>query len=314
MRKISLFSLLVLLSYSNSNTAKPDIKSQLSLSIDSLKLKQDVNFLSTIQPARNYKHPEILDSIAAYIFNSFQKNADTVYYQNFSVNGINYKNVIAKYGVQFSKKIIVGAHYDTCHELPGADDNASGVAGLLEVGRNIISKKLNHQIELVAYTLEEPPFFRTEQMGSAVHANSIDKKNVLGMICLEMIGYYSNEPNSQEYPVKEMKLQYPTTGNFIAVIGSLHQTGFANSISNLVTTRCKINVVAFNGPPTMKGIDFSDHLNYWELGMNAVMVTNTAFYRNKNYHTELDVQEALNYSYMAWVVEGVLNAVCNYNE
>lgn len=311
---LSCLTLLLLLPCFGTNSTSPDIKIHFPLSVDSLQLKETVNFLSNIQPARNYKHPEILDSIATYIFTSLQASADTVYYQQFTIHGVNYKNIIAKYGVQFSKKIIVGAHYDTCHELPGADDNASGIAGLLEIGRNIIIKNLKHQIELVAYTLEEPPFFRTDQMGSAIHAESIDKKNVLGMVCLEMIGYYSNLPNSQEYPVQEMKFQYPNTGNFIAVIGRLNQAVFANSISKLVASKCKINVVSFNGPETMKGIDFSDHLNYWEREMNAVMVTNTAFYRNNNYHTELDLPGTLNYTYMAWVVEGVLNAISNYNE
>jgi Zn-dependent M28 family amino/carboxypeptidase len=310
----SIFSVLSIFACSSSTPLEPGVKLGFLLSVDSLNLKKDVAFLSEINPARNYKNPEILDSVADYIFNVLNKNADTVYFQNFEVNGINYKNVIAKYGIQHSKKIIIGAHYDSCHDLPGADDNASGVAGLLEIGRKIPKENLKHQVELVAYTLEEPPFFRTKEMGSSIHAESVDKKNVLGMICLEMIGYYSNKPNSQDYPIEEMKLQYPTTGNFIAVIGNLNQTAFASSITKAVTTKCKINVVSFNGPPEMEGIDFSDHLNYWKNNMNAVMVTNTAFYRNKNYHTELDIKEALNYSYMAWVVEGVLNAACTYNE
>jgi len=317
MHKINLFNIYTLFtffSFLTYSTIEAKSKPELILSIDSLNLKKSVAFLSDISPARNYEHPEILDSVADYIFNLLEKNADTVFFQNFKVNGINYKNVIARYGVEHSKKIILGAHYDSCHELPGADDNASGIAGLLEIGRNIPKNNLEHQIELVAYTLEEPPFFRTEYMGSAVHAKSIDKKNVIGMICLEMIGYYSSAPNSQEYPVEGMDRIYPKTGNFIAIIGNLNQTTFANSISKFVTEKCKINVVSFNGPPTMKGIDFSDHLNYWNYNIKAVMVSNTAFYRNKNYHTKLDVKETLNYSYMSWVVEGVLNAVCNYNE
>ena len=221
------------------NTVEAKANEELILSIDSLNLKKTVAFLSDLKPARNYKNPEILDSVADYIYNCLKKNADTVYYQNFKVKGINYKNVIAKYGIKHSKKIILGAHYDSCHDLPGADDNASGIAGLLEIGRNIPKQSLQHQIELVAYTLEEPPFFRTEQMGSAIHAKSEDKEKRIAQETMEI---------------------------------------------------------------------------YWENNMRAVMITNTAFYRNKNYHTELDIKETLNYSNMAWVVEGVLNAVCNYHE
>lgn len=317
MNKLTLFcalTLILFLACTISIEQKDEIKNTYSLSIDSVQLKRDVSFLSMIEPARNYKNPQVLDSIADYVLSTLKPYADTVYYQIFTVNGVEYKNVIAKYGLKFNKKVIIGAHYDVCHDLPGADDNASGVAGLLEIGRNINVKHLNHQIELVAYSLEEPPFFRTNQMGSAVHSASVKPSNVIGMICLEMIGYYSEKPNTQDYPIAEMKYKYPTTGNFIAVIGNLKQASFAKSISDAMEEKCQINIVAFNGPSTMKGIDFSDHLNYWNHNINAVMITNTAFYRNKNYHTKLDVKEALNYSYMTWVVEGVLNAACKINE
>lgn len=284
------------------------------LTIDSNLLRRDVAFLSDVQPARNYLHPDVLDSIAAYIFSNFSQTADTVYYQTYLVNGIVYRNVIAQFGTQYQKKMIVGAHYDVCHELPGADDNASGIAGILALARQLKNTPLQHQIELVAYTLEEPPFFRTEHMGSAMHAKSIDRKNVLGMICLEMIGYFSVQPNSQSYPVKAMKLIYPSTGNFIAFVANTQNKHFAEKIQKFYGSRSLVKGISINAPNSLEGIDFSDHLNYWAQNIPALMVTNTAFYRNKNYHTEFDVKEKLNYTYMAWVIQGVLESVANYKE
>jgi Zn-dependent M28 family amino/carboxypeptidase len=109
-----------------------------------------------------------------------------------------------------AKTIVIGAHYDVCQEQEGADDNASGVVGLLELARLLKNEKLKYKIELVAYTLEEPPFFRTEYMGSFIHAQSLQqaKTDVLGMICLEMIAYFSDKKGSQEYPIGLMSLFY----------------------------------------------------------------------------------------------------------
>ena len=137
-------------------------------------------------------NPQTLDSVADFIFSEFSTNADTVYYQDFMVNSVRYRNVIAVFGKQNQNTLVVGAHYDVCGMQQGADDNASGIVGLLELSRLLKGRKFSRRIELVAYTLEEPPFFRTENMGSYIHARSLHKKNmdVEGMISLEMIGYF----------------------------------------------------------------------------------------------------------------------------
>ncbi|MCX6182186.1 MAG: M28 family peptidase [Bacteroidetes bacterium] len=281
--------------------------------VDSLQLKKHVAFLSEIQPARNYTHVSSLNICANYIKNYLSPFADTVYFQEFRVDGNIYKNVIASYGTKHSKRLIVGAHYDSCEELPGADDNASGVAGLLELGKLLHGKNLNKRIDLVAYTLEEPPFFRTENMGSAVHANSLlaDSADIIGMLCLEMIGYYSDAKKSQEYPASILKAAYPTVGNYVVVVGKLGDDGFTRSIKKLMIQGSEIPVESINAPAALPGIDFSDHLNYWKYNFKAVMIGNTGFYRNKNYHTAKDTKEKLNYTKMSQVVASVYNVVLN---
>jgi Zn-dependent M28 family amino/carboxypeptidase len=195
--------------------------------------------------------------------------------------------------------------------LPVADDNASGVAGLIELAYLLAKEDLPLQIELVAYNLEEPPFFGTNQMGSFFHADNLKNQNakVSLMICLEMIGYFSDEPNSQDFPVSLMSLFYPSKGNFIAVVGNLNNGFTVRKFKAEMLKTHDLLVYSINAPPFLPGVDFSDHSNYWNFGYNALMITDTAFYRNENYHSAQDTWEKLDYSRMAQVVESTFNAI-----
>lgn len=211
---------------------------------------------------------------------------------------------------------MVGAHYDVYSDTPGSDDNASGIAGILELAR-ILSRenpKLDYRIDFVAYTLEEPPFFRTENMGSAKHAQYLKENNInlIGMISLEMIGFFSNKKNSQNYPIPLFKLFYPSEANFIAIIGKFEKQSFVKKIKKNMLQNSDIIVKSINAPNTIKGMDFSDHLNYWSQGYNAVMVTDSSFYRNPNYHLESDTFEKLNFEKMSEVIKGLYFAIINY--
>jgi Zn-dependent M28 family amino/carboxypeptidase len=227
------------------------------------------------------------------------------------VDGNVYKNVLCSFGTENVKRIIVGAHYDVCGDQEGADDNASGVVGLLELARMLKGKKLNHRIDLVAYTLEEPPYFRTENMGSHVHAKSLfdDKIDVLGMISIEMIAYFKDEKNSQSYPLKFLKLFYGNRGNFITLVKKFKAGSFANEFCKNFKKSHSLRTKKFVGPPALPGIDFSDHLNYWKYGFSAVMITDTSFYRNKNYHEATDTMETLDLKRMAKVIDGVFKSL-----
>jgi len=191
------------------------------------RLLKDLRFLINSSKARNDKQVERLNECAKYIFDEFKKLTDDVEEQKYLVGGKEYKNIICSLGPRDGERIIVGAHYDVCENQPGADDNASGVAGMLEIARMLKSQSSNlkYRVDLVAYTLEEPPNFRTANMGSAVHAKMLfdDHIKVKQMICLEMIGYYSDKRRSQEYPIGLMKLFYPTKANYIAVVGKTGQ-------------------------------------------------------------------------------------------
>ncbi|MEH3114984.1 M28 family peptidase [Pedobacter terrae] len=171
---------------------------------------------------RNHSNIDQLDSTANYIKAIFKKSADSTSVQEYNVDQKNYQNIICSFGTENKKRIIVGAHYDVCGDQEGADDNASGVIGLLELSRLLKGKKLNYRVDLVAYTLEEPPYFRTQYMGSYIHAKSLNeaKADVFGMISLEMIGYFKDEPNSQAYPLGILSVKYGNKGvGFLKVFG-----------------------------------------------------------------------------------------------
>ncbi|KOR33125.1 peptidase M28 [Achromatium sp. WMS3] len=279
-------------------------------------LQHSVNFLTDIRPYRHYDNVESLDKVASFIENQFKDYGLATKMQIFNVEGEQYKNIIATYGQKTEEKIVIGAHYDVCGNQTGADDNASAVAGLLEIARlfalhNLASK---YQIEFVAYSLEEPPFFGTDNMGSYIHAKSLhdNREKINCMICLEMIGYFTDKENSQNYPIEAMKAIYPTIGNFIAVVGN----SSSGSLVSEITTHIKaasINVQKLEAPVNLPGIDFSDHRNYWYFGYKAVMITDSAFYRNPHYHRASDTADTLDYAKMGEVVKGITWALLNKN-
>lgn len=272
------------------------------------------SYLITLTQTPEFKtHGNInqLNRTADFIQGVFTLYADSVEVQEYSVNGRTYKNVICSFGIENSKRIVVGAHYDVFGEQAGADDNASGITGLLELARLLKGQKLKYRIDLVAYSLEEPPYFRTEAMGSYIHAKSLSesKAEVFGMVSLEMIGYFKDEKHSQSYPLGILSLFYGNRGNYITLVKKFGAGKFARKFSRKYISSHAIRTKKFSGPAALEGIDFSDHLNYWKFGISALMITDTSFYRNKNYHETTDTIETLDLNRMAKVIDGVFQAL-----
>lgn len=278
-------------------------------------LKQHVTFLCSTPQFRNYQNLESLNFAADYIKHRLELYSNNVTEQHYKAYDNEYKNIIASFGPEEGERIVIGAHYDVCGDQMGADDNASGIAGLLELARLLAKEKLNYRVDIVAYTLEEPPFFRTELMGSAIHAKFCSENNIdiKAMICLEMIGYFNDEKGSQDYPIKALKVVYPNKGNFIAVVGKLGKGKLTRHMKRNMKKGSDIPVVSISAPASLPGIDFSDHLNYWAFDYDAIMITNTAFYRNKSYHEITDTPDRLDYTRMSEVVKGVFFSVLNFD-
>jgi Zn-dependent M28 family amino/carboxypeptidase len=290
------------------------------IDISTANMKQSVSSIINTEKPRNYYNPKILEGVADKISTQLQSYGYETTDQKFIVKDKEFKNVIASYGKVDAPRFIVGAHYDMASHFDnaGADDNASGVAGLLELARLFKTYKptINYRIDFVAYTLEEPPVFRTTNMGSYVHAKSLKENNVdvLGMISLEMIGYYSDEENSQRFPspIKEIGFLFPSKGNFISVVSNFPSNDLRLKMKkSLKQTTIPTETLIF--PSSIEGfLDLSDHASYWKFGYPALLITDTAFFRNENYHTPYDTIDTLNFDKMKEVVNGTYWFLVNF--
>jgi Zn-dependent M28 family amino/carboxypeptidase len=274
-------------------------------------LKRSVYILSEEIGPRAYNQINALDRTVEYIVSEFRHYGYSPSFQSYEVDGRPYRNVYTEIKGTTDKLLVIGAHYDTVVGTPGADDNASGVAGVLELARLLRDNTFNHSIQFVAFSLEEPPFFYTKKMGSYEYAKSLheDGRDLIGMICLESIGYFTDLKESQHLPFSFFRLFYPTTGNFIALVSNLHSKEFLKSVKEAFKKGTDLPVESISTVSVIPGIDFSDHRSFYKFDYKAIMVTDTAFYRNPNYHGPGDTPDTLDYRRMAEVVKGLKRAV-----
>lgn len=277
-------------------------------------LYRHVEFLTRLRPFRNYRNLASLEKVCTYLKNEFQQYGLQPTEQKFPADGNEYKNIIAAYQPDKQRRLIVGGHYDVCGDQPGADDNASAVAGLLETARMVgeAQPDIDYGIDFVAYCLEEPPFFATNQMGSYIHAQSVsdNKSNLIGVINYEMIGYFNEEP--QEYPDERLKAIYPATANFIVVVGIQAYHDFNQAVFDLMKVDSGIDVQMIDHPLVEGLAGMSDQRSYWEFDIPALMINDTAFIRNPNYHQMTDDIDTLDFDSMREVVTSTYKAVVGF--
>lgn len=272
------------------------------------RLRRHAEYLSGEIGERHPTRYDNLENARAYIERTFQEAGYTVGRDEYEVEGKPFRNVIAENpGRHRPQEIhLLGAHYDTVPGSPGADDNASGIACLLELARLIRKHRPPVTVRMVAFTLEEPPYFGTPFMGSMVHARKCRqrKEKIMGMLSLEMVGYYRDQPNSQRYPLPLMNWFYPDRGDFIAVVGNFRSRHLAKNVANRLKQRLGLAVVS-TALPFVPGAGLSDNRSFWQHGYPALMITDTAFFRNPHYHLPTDLPETLDYQRMAELVAGV---------
>ena len=273
-------------------------------------LKRDVNFLAGLTPNRSVANLASLNRAADYIRAELEETGCQIEEQRFGLREVTLRNVSCFHGPKNAPRLIVGAHYDVYSSRnPGADDNASGVAGMLALARLVARERpeLKHQIEFVAYTHEEHSNIGPSHTGSVNHANRIKRQGIdlKLMISVEMIGYFKDEPGSQRMPLAVLKPFYPDTANFIGVVGELWDRRNVKLVKTLMQSTGDLPVYSLNAPVFIPEAGFSDHRSYWEQGLPAVMVTDTAFLRNPNYHRPTDTPDTLDYERMAEVVRGL---------
>ncbi|MEO6434414.1 MAG: M28 family peptidase [Tepidisphaeraceae bacterium] len=285
------------------------------------RLRQHVEMLAGVIGERNcLTHPHNLDVAAQYVERVFNDAAYLTQSQPYTaLSRHKVRNIDAELpGTSKRDEIVlVGAHYDSIH-IPGggeggcvgANDNASGVAAMLEIARTLRLDSFARTVRFVAFVNEEPPFFQTDDMGSLVYARRCRERgeNIVAMITPETIGCYSDESGSQTYPLP-LKLIFPNVGNFIAFVGNGASSQLVGKVTELFRRSIAFPAIGFAAPGWVSQAGWSDHWSFWKCGYPALMATDTAPLRYRHYHTPQDTPDKIDYDRMARVVDGLTQVV-----
>jgi hypothetical protein len=269
---------------------------------------------------RSYRDHASLDATADFMANRLAASDYHVTEQPYQAGDLSVRNIIAeRRGLEEPDRVIVvGAHYDTVVGSPGADDNASGVAVLLELARIHENTRFRKTVRFVGFTLEEPPFFRSRHMGSQVYARALKERGerVEAMLCLESVGYYSQEPGTQSFPWPGfwLRWRYPTTGNFLTIVSNADSRTLQDHIRDALTKWMALPVETYTGSGWIPGVDWSDHGSFWNEDYPAVMLTDTALFRNPHYHRSTDLPDTLDYHAMTELVKGLGHVLTSLDE
>lgn len=276
------------------------------------RLRASVEALAGRIGERHTRKPESLKQAEEWVSEQLGKSGLNVVREEYDADGQTVANLYVdlKGTSQPETWIVVGAHYDSVRDCPAANDNGSGVAALIELAVAIAKSPREKSIRFVAFVNEEPPFFQTGLMGSVVHASGCRKRGeqVEAMISLETIGYFSDEPNSQQFP-PGLQERYPTIGNFIAVVGNPQSAGLAKQVHEVFSRLNHLPAEIAVLPAGIAGVGWSDHWSFWQQGYPAIMLTDTAPFRYPHYHQPTDTPDKIDYARMADVVDGVEKAI-----
>lgn len=279
---------------------------------DEARLYEHVRHLSVRIGSRSFYEYGNMEEAKKYIRSTLEGMGYRPEMQDYLYDGKTFSNIIVTIGGTRKPwgTVIIGAHYDTVPGTPGADDNASAVAVLLEMCRSLKKDAPSRTLKLIFFVLEEPPHYNTKVMGSAVYARAAKARgeDIHIMLSLEMVGYFSDKEGGQSFPLPLMGLIFPTTPNFLAVVGDWGSRGLVKKIKSSVEKSSGIPVETLSTSPYVPGVALSDHNSFWKEGYPAAMVTDTAFYRNPNYHSSRDTIDTLNFQKMTGVLRGLVQA------
>jgi hypothetical protein len=272
------------------------------------RLESDVRALATEIGMRNTAEPERLIQAARWVEAGLARSGKAVARQEFEVDGVVCENLeVELRGAERQNEIVVvGAHYDSAHSTSGADDNASGTAALLALAERFATTAPARTLRFVAFSNEEPPHFQHEAMGSLRYARRSRERGetIVAMLSLESIGYYSDAPGSQKYPFP-LSFFYPSRGNFIAFVGNRSSQDLTRQLVGWFREDTRFPCEGAALPEVLPGVGWSDHWSFWQVGYPGVMVTDTAPFRNPNYHELSDKPETLDYDRFTRVVLGL---------
>lgn len=285
----------------NVSTAAPLSAADIALRAE---LTADVQKLAGEIGERNLQHYAQLNAAADFIEGSFSRAGLQPRRDTYELQGRACHNIEAEIRGGRPQILVIGAHYDSVFGSPGANDNASGVAALLALARRFAGKPVAQTLRFVAFVNEEPPYFKTEQMGSLVYAKRCKARGdqISAMISLETMGYFSDAPHSQKYPSRAIGAFYPKAGSFIGFVGNFGSRALVRHAIGLFREQRKVPSEGAALPSFIPGVAWSDHWSFWQCGYPAIMVTDTAPFRYSHYHESTDTPEKLEYDRFALVV------------
>ncbi len=275
-------------------------------------LRAHVMMLAGTIGERNVYEHENLGRAARYIETVLESDGYRVGRQRYQVLKRPCDNLEVELsgGARSSEIVIVGAHYDSVMGSPGANDNATGVAALLGLARRFAGVQPARTLRFVAFVNEEPPFFQTDEMGSWVYAKRSRERGeqIVAMLSLETIGYYSDDPGSQHYPVP-FGLLYPSTANFVGFVSNAGNGPLVRRLVGAFREAAKFPSEGGALPGFIPGVGWSDHWAFWQERYPAAMVTDTALFRYPHYHTARDRPDQVHYDRLARVTAGLVDVV-----
>ncbi len=279
--------------------------------VEEVLLRKHVSALASDIGERNVTKPDSLAAASSYIEAEWRTQGYDVVRQVYEADGVSCANLeITRHGDRASDGLLlIGAHYDTVPGSPGADDNASGVAGMLELSRLLAEISPRRTVRFVAWVNEEPPYFNTPLQGSAVHARATKERGevVDFMVSLEMLGYYRDAPGSQRYPAL-LRPFFPRQGNFLGIVSNFRSHRAKRRLTAAFRRHCEFPLEHLTTFEFVPGVSWSDHAAYWKHGFRGLMVTDTAFYRNPHYHTADDMIDKIAFAEFRRATEGLYRA------
>jgi hypothetical protein len=280
-------------------------------------LEADLKKLAVDIGIRNFSQYKNLNQAENFLETELNKLGYQVKRQEYKIDEKSYYNLeVERKGINKPNEIVViGSHYDSAYTSPGANDNGTGAVSTLELARIFANKNTNRTIRFVEFINEEPPYFWTENMGSLVYAKKLKQRgdNVVAMLSLETMGYFSDQEGSQTYPLN-VGLLYPNQGNFIAFISNLQSGDLVKKAVGSFRRHTQFPSEGIALPDTVPGVGWSDQWSFWQQGYKGIMVTDTAFFRYKHYHTEEDTIDKIDFEKLARVVNGLAKVIADLAE
>ncbi|WP_413171351.1 M28 family peptidase [Anabaena azotica] len=275
-------------------------------------LQQDLQKLAVDIGIRNNSQYKKLNQTKDFLITSLTQTGYEIKQQEYKIDGKSYYNIeVEKKGIKKPEEIIViGSHYDSAFTSPGANDNGTGAVATLELARIFANQKTNRTIRFVEFTNEEPPFFWTENMGSLVYAKKLHQQGekIVAMLSLETMGYFSDQPGSQQYPFP-IGLLYPNQGNFISFIGNIKSSDLVKKTIGSFRRHVQFPSQGTALPSWIPGVGWSDQWSFWQQDYQGIMVTDTAPYRYQYYHTSEDTIDKVDFEKLARVVNGLVKVI-----